>query len=68
MIGLGVDHIGSVILSREHCQDPVLKATVEKVQAAGCKSSLIPLFRRQVDHYGSHSLLSDPISSISATS
>lgn len=45
MIELGVDHIGSVILSADRRQDDVLKQTVQTVQAAGRKSSLIPLFR-----------------------
>ena len=43
MIDLGVDHIGTVILSSQQCQNTVLKATVETVQSSGCKSSLIPL-------------------------
>jgi len=44
MIELGVDHVGSVLLSTEHCADAGLKDTVQRVQAAGRKSSLIPLF------------------------
>ncbi|RJQ84812.1 MAG: hypothetical protein C4519_04145 [Desulfobacteraceae bacterium] len=44
MIALGVDHIGSVLLSAERWQDGVIKQVVETVQAAGRKSSLIPLF------------------------
>ena len=44
VIGLGVDHVGSVLLSPEHLQDPSVKDTVAVVQAAGHKSSLIPLF------------------------
>jgi len=44
VIGLGVDHVGSVLLSPEHLQDPSLKEAVAVVQAAGGKSSLIPLF------------------------
>lgn len=44
MVELGVDHVGSVLLSSRHCKDPELKNTVRRVQAAGCKSSLIPLF------------------------
>jgi phosphoribosylanthranilate isomerase len=43
MIDLGVDHIGTVIVSSQQCQNSVLKATVETVQGAGCMSSLIPL-------------------------
>lgn len=45
MIQLGVDHIGSVLLPGQHGQDTILKQTVATVQAAGRKSSLIPLFR-----------------------
>ena len=44
MVDLGVDHIGSVILSVEPWRNPELKRTVAVVQAAGRKSSLIPLF------------------------
>ncbi|KJS30398.1 MAG: hypothetical protein VR64_17085 [Desulfatitalea sp. BRH_c12] len=44
MIDLGVDHIGSVLVSAEHWQDAVIRQTVATVQAAGRKSSLIPLF------------------------
>ena len=44
VIGLGVDHVGSVLLSPEHLQDTSLKDSVTIVQAAGRKSSLIPLF------------------------
>lgn len=44
MIALGVDHIGSVLLSPDHAMDPSIKQTVELVRRAGCKSSLIPLF------------------------
>ncbi len=45
MIQLGVDHIGSVLLDRSAETDPGLKRTVETVQSAGRKSSLIPLFK-----------------------
>jgi phosphoribosylanthranilate isomerase len=40
----GVDHIGSVILSKEEWQQPVIRETVRAVHDAGKKSSLIPLF------------------------
>jgi phosphoribosylanthranilate isomerase len=43
MVELGVDHVGSVLLSADHCRDNELKNTVRRVQAAGRKSSLIPL-------------------------
>ena len=41
---LGVDHIGSVVLSATEWQQPVLRETVRMVQQGGKKSSLIPLF------------------------
>lgn len=41
---MGVDHIGSVILSVENWQQPIIRETVCAVQDAGKKSSLIPLF------------------------
>lgn len=44
MIALGVDHIGSVILSSDDWKCPAIKETVDLVQKAGRKSSLIPLF------------------------
>lgn len=40
----GVDHIGSVILSQEDWQQPIIRETVQSVQNAGKKSSLITLF------------------------
>ena len=48
MIDLGVDHVGSVLVSEQAWKDPVLKSTFQQVQATGRKSSLIPLFR-QID-------------------
>lgn len=44
MIDLGVDHVGSVLLSAEKWKDSAIKQVIETVQAAGRKSSLIPLF------------------------
>lgn len=44
MIELGVDHIGSVVLSRDGWKNADLKAVIDLVEAAGRKSSLIPLF------------------------
>ena len=44
VIGLGVDHIGSVILSANEWKNPDLHDTVRLTQSAGCRSSLIPLF------------------------
>ena len=44
LMGLGVDHIGSVIPSREQWQLPGVRETIRCVAAAGAASSLIPLF------------------------
>ena len=54
---LGVDHVGSVALSSEDWRQPVLRETVQTVQKAGKKSTLIPLFSdpavvfRSLDYY-----------------
>lgn len=45
MIELGVDHIGSVVLSEESWKDGDLLDTVQVTRGSGAKSSLIPLFR-----------------------
>ncbi len=44
MVALGVDHIGSVVLSESDWRVPLLRETVRSVQAAGARSSLILLF------------------------
>ncbi len=44
MVDLGVDHVGTVVLSPEQRQDHRLKQTIETVQRSGRKSSVIPLF------------------------
>jgi phosphoribosylanthranilate isomerase len=44
LIELGVDHIGSVITSRRHRHDPVVRETVSLVHRMGAVSSLIPLY------------------------
>ena len=57
MVELGVDHVGSVILEETQWKSDRIKATVELVQSAGRKSSLIPLMRstdaisRLIDYY-----------------
>lgn len=57
MIDLGVDHIGSVLLTPEMMQDTSLKETVNVVRSFGRKSSMIPLFTDvdriadMIDHY-----------------
>ncbi|MDA8142287.1 MAG: hypothetical protein M0036_26875 [Desulfobacteraceae bacterium] len=45
MLDLGVDHIGSVLLSERTWRDEAILQTVRLVQAGGRKSSLIPLFQ-----------------------
>lgn len=44
MASLGVDHIGSVVLSASNWRVPQLKETVQAARSAGACSSLIPLF------------------------
>lgn len=44
MIDLEVDHVGSVLISKDKWQDPLIKKVIQMVQASGRKSSLIPLF------------------------
>ncbi|MDJ0988428.1 MAG: hypothetical protein QNI85_00340 [Desulfobacterales bacterium] len=57
VMSLGVDHVGSVVLSARNWKDRDIRDTVQHVQAAGRISSLIPLFsaidalRRVLDFY-----------------
>ncbi|MBW1841555.1 MAG: hypothetical protein JRF27_08460 [Deltaproteobacteria bacterium] len=57
LIELGVDHVGSVILSGAEWKIPVLKKTINRIQALNARSSLIPLFSdadlifRTLDYY-----------------
>lgn len=57
LISLGVDHIGSVILSADNWKNPVLKDTIRTVAELGARSSLIPLFSnldiicRSIEYY-----------------
>ena len=44
LIDLGVDHIGSVIISESDWKVAGVKATIERVRSAGAQSSLIPLY------------------------
>jgi phosphoribosylanthranilate isomerase len=44
LLALGVDHIGSVILSASRWKDSALRETVRLTRSAGARSSLIPLF------------------------
>lgn len=43
IVALGVDRIGTVILSREGWKKPILRETVRAVQETGAQSGLIPL-------------------------
>jgi phosphoribosylanthranilate isomerase len=49
LIGLGVDRIGSVILSPEAWKVPAVRDVVRLVRGSGAKSSLIPLLAREDD-------------------
>ena len=57
MAALGVDHVGSVLVSEKSWRSETLKSTVEQVRSSGKKSSLIPLFgsvdtiARAIDYY-----------------
>jgi phosphoribosylanthranilate isomerase len=57
LIDLGVNHIGSVIVSETQWKVPELKDTLECVRSSSAKSSLIPLFNtadsvfRILDYY-----------------
>jgi phosphoribosylanthranilate isomerase len=44
VIDAGADHIGSVVQPNESWRNEILKTTIRQIQAAGRKSSLIPLF------------------------
>ncbi len=49
LIELGVDRIGSVILSPESWKVPAVRDVVRLVRGSGAKSSLIPLLTREDD-------------------
>ncbi len=46
LIELGVDHIGSVIVSEDNWKVPLIKETIENIKGTISKSSLIPLFKK----------------------
>ena len=54
---MGVDHVGSVLLSAAEWRSPAVRETVRAVQRCGKKSALIPLFNdpatvyRTLDYY-----------------
>jgi phosphoribosylanthranilate isomerase len=47
LIELGVDHIGSVIVSEREWRIPIIKETINFIDSTGSKSSLIMLFSEQ---------------------
>jgi phosphoribosylanthranilate isomerase len=57
---LGVDHLGSVLLSAEGWRDPVLKDVIGLTRGTNTRNSLIPLFQdlelvfRALDYYRPH--------------
>ena len=57
LIDLGIDHIGSVIVSERDWKVPGVKKTTELVRSSSAKSSLIPLYNtldsvlRTLDYY-----------------
>lgn len=57
MIALGVDRIGSVIMTRKDWKVPAIREAISVSQAAGVKHSLIPLFKSRdilfqaIDYY-----------------
>lgn len=59
-IELGVDHIGSVLLSEEDWQQPRIREVVRLSEGSGARNSLIPLFSSQetlyraLDYYRPH--------------
>ena len=59
-IELGVDHIGSVLLSRDEWRLPVLRDVFRLSEGTETKNSLIPLFKdlddfyRSIDYYRPH--------------
>ncbi len=59
-VGLGVDHVGSVLLSEEEWRQPLIREVVTLADGAGARSTLIPLFRdpetlfKALDYYRPH--------------
>jgi phosphoribosylanthranilate isomerase len=48
LVDLGVDHIGSVLLSQSKWKVPAIRKTVQTIQHGKAKSGIIPLFRDPV--------------------
>ena len=59
-IALGVDHVGSVILSEEAWQQPAIREVIRRSQGTSVMNSIIPLFEnieiisRAADYYQPH--------------
>ena len=45
LVGLGVDHIGSVLTDSVKRKNATIRKTVQVIQQAGAQSGLIPLFK-----------------------
>ncbi len=45
IIELGVDHIGSVIVSEDNWKVPIVRETIENIKETTSKSTMIPLFQ-----------------------
>jgi phosphoribosylanthranilate isomerase len=60
LIDFGVDHIGSVIVSKDAWKNPIIRETTLTVEKSSSKSSLIPLFSdldtvsKVLDYYQPH--------------
>ena len=66
LIEMGVDRIGSVILSPDMLKAPSVREVVRLVRGSGAKSSLIPCSRGKTTS-SAHWTTISPISSISAS-
>lgn len=49
LVGLGVDHIGSVLTDSGQLKNSVIRKTVRAIRQAGAKSGLIPIFKDPVE-------------------
>lgn len=52
-ISLGVDHLGSVLLSEEEWRQPLIREVIRLTEGTEVKNSLIPLFHREDTLYKS---------------
>jgi phosphoribosylanthranilate isomerase len=59
-ISLGVDHLGSVLLSEKEWRQPLIREVIRLTEGTEAKSSLIPLFHREdtlfrsLEYYNPH--------------